>query len=325
MKRRAFIAAFTCAALLPMSARPQEVKVPWKIGLLPLGSSSNAYDLSLVEAFRQGLVEAGLAEKRDFTLDVLWPAADPNPAIEELIRRGVQLLVPCGSTASMAARRKTLRIPILFISVGNPVGIGLVESLSQPEGNVTGFSDVLADLSGKYVDLAKQLHPEPAVIFYLWHTAWPDGFNRYRATQQASDSVGLAVRAEGITGIASIEELIARLKAGGAVSVVVQPSPFTYQQRGTIIDLASKLGVGLIYPFTPAGRDGALIAYGPDYAHIYRRAGTYVNQLRRGAKPTDLPVQEPVKFDLILNLKSARALNTTIPPSLIARADEVIE
>src|SRR5262245_52648101 len=179
MKRRKFIAALTSAVLWPIAARAQQVKAPWKIGLLPLGSSSNAYDASLVEAFRLGLVDAGLAEKQDFILDVVWPGADPNPAIEELIGRGVQLLVPCGSTASMAAHRRTLRIPILFISVGNPVGIGLVESLSHPEGNVTGFSDVLADLSGKYVELAHQLHPEPQLVYYLWHTSWPDGLNRY--------------------------------------------------------------------------------------------------------------------------------------------------
>jgi len=184
MSRRRFVAGVVLAVTpLVATASAQEYKAqpgssPVRIGFLPLGSPSNAYDQSLVEAFRQGLREAGLVENRQVVLDVVWVSGEVEAAraVGELTKRGAKLLVPCGSSASRAAKRHApSTTSILFISVGDPVGIGLVKSLTRPGGNATGFSDVLADLSGKYVQFAREIGKSQATIHYLWHNGWADG------------------------------------------------------------------------------------------------------------------------------------------------------
>ena len=326
MRRRHFITLCGGAMVAwPVVARSQPAKGPARIGLLPLGSESNAYDRSLVEAFRLGLADAGLVENRDIVLDIAWIGSDPNAAVSELLHRGVDLLVPCGSSASVAAGRQTSTVPILFITVGNPIGVGLVDSLPHPGRNATGFSDVLADLSGKYVEIARELDGSQPAIDYLWHMRWPDGQNRYEATLRAADALGLKLRSGGVADVADLDDAIISIKQSGAVTVIVQPSPFTYQQRARIIDLATKQGIGTVHAFTVPGRDGALVAHGPDYADLNRRAASYVDRILKGTKPANLPVQQPVKFDLVINLKTARTLGLTMPPTLLARASEVIE
>jgi len=326
VRRREFITLLGGAvASWPLAARAQPAKRPARIGLLPLGSESNEYDRSLVEAFRRGLADAGLMENRDVLLDIVWITGDPDAAVSELLRRGVDLLVPSGSSASVAAGRQTSTIPILFIAVGNPIGMGLVESLPHPGRNVTGFSDILADLSGKYVEIARELGGSQASVDYLWHMRWPDGQNRFEATLRAADALGVNLRSRGVGDVADLDDAIISIKQSGAVAVIIQPSPFTYQQRAHIIESATKQGLGTVHAFTVAGRDGALVAYGPDYADIFRRAASYVDRILKGTKPANLPVQQPVKFDLIVNLKTAKALGLTMPPTLLARATEVIE
>ena len=324
MQRREFITFLGCAvASWPIVADAQSTKSPARIGFLPIGSQSNAYDRSLVEAFRRGLADVGIMENRDVVLDIVWVTGDPNAAVSELLQRGVDLLVPCGSSASVAAGRQTSTIPILFIAVGNPIGMGLVESLPHPGRNVTGFSDILADLSGKYVEIARELGGPQASVDYLWHMRWPDGQNRFEATLRAADALGVNLRSRGVGDVADLDDAIISIKQSGALAVIVQPSPFTYQHRTHIIDFATKQGLGTVYAV--AGRDGALVAYGPDYADLFRRAGSYVDRIVKGTKPANLPVQQPVKFDLIVNLNTARALGLTMPATLLARATEVIE
>jgi putative tryptophan/tyrosine transport system substrate-binding protein len=185
MRRREFITLIgTTVAAWPLSVRAQQTS-PARIGMLPIGLPANTYDKSLVESFRQGLRDVGIVENRDVMLDIVWSSGDLDIAVNELIQHGAELLVPCGSSASAAANRRTSTIPIVFINVGNPVGLGIVESLSHPGRNVTGFSGVLADLSGKYVELARELGGQQATIDYLWHTEWPDGQRRHDATELA--------------------------------------------------------------------------------------------------------------------------------------------
>jgi putative ABC transport system substrate-binding protein len=215
------------------------------------------------------LADAGLVENRDITLDIVWITGDPKEAVNELIQRGVDLLVPSGSSASVAAGRQTSTIPILFIAVGNPIAMGLVESLPQPGRNVTGFSDILADLTGKYVEIARELGGSQASVDYLWHMRWPDGQNRFEATLQAADALGVNLRERGIGDVTDLDDAIISIKQSGAVAVIIQPSPFTYQQRAHIIEAATKQGLGTVHAFTVAGRDGALVAYGPDYGTFF--------------------------------------------------------
>ena len=327
MRRRDFIVLGGAAVAWPVFSHAVHAKGPTRIGMLPFGSPSNAYDKSLVDAFRSGLRQAGLIEDRDIVLDIVWTSgsdADTDKAVVELMGRGAEVLVPTGSTASVAARRHTSTIPIVFISVGNPVAMGLVENLAHPGGNATGFSDVYSELSAKLVELGTTVNKQDT-IYYLWHTAWPDGKNRFQTTEQAAQSAGVKLRAIGIAESAEIDQAVTTLKTDGATMIIVQPSPFTYRQRARIIESASHISVATIFGFPAAARDGALISYGPDYLTMNQRAPLYVKLIVKGTKPADLPVELPTKISLLVNLKTAKALGLKVPLQLLIRADELIE
>jgi ABC-type uncharacterized transport system substrate-binding protein len=279
---------------------------------------------ALVAAFQQGLRGVGLIENRDIILDVAWVSGDPDQAVSDVLRRGAELLVPCGSSASVAAKRQTSTIPIVFLSVGDPIAMGLVESLPRPGRNATGFSDILADLSGKLVDLSRELSKPQTTVDYLWHTAWPDGQNRYQATE-AVQAAGMKLRSKGIADIAELDDALVTMKQSGSKTLVVQPSPFTYGHRGRIIALAMQNGLGTIFAFPVAAREGSFVAYGPDYLHMYRRAPLYVDRVLKGTNPADLPVEQPAKVELLVNLQTAKMLGIEVPLSLLIRADELIE
>ena len=312
---------------VPLVAGAQQARSSTRIGFLPIGSPSNTSDQAFVETFRQGLREVGLVEGRDVTIDFAWVTNESEypQAVSQLVQRGAKLLVTAGSSASVAAKRATSTIPIVFAPVGNPVGIGLVESLSRPGGNVTGFSDVHADLSGKYVQFAAELGKPQVAIHYLWHTEWSDGGPRLQATERAARSSGVELRARGIADLAEANDAFTAMKKVGALTLIVQPSPFTYRFRVRLIEAAMSHGLGTICAWPVAGREGALLAYGPDYADMYRRAASYVDRILKGAKAADLPVQEPIKFELVINVKTAKALGLTIPQAVLRRADEVIQ
>ncbi len=325
MRRRELATALATLVTLPVAARAQPA--PVRIGFLPLGSETDGYDKSNVAAFKAGFLDVGLIEGRDIFLDTVWITDEPNTqrVVNDLLARGARLLVTAGSSSSAAARRVTSTVPIVFVSVGNPVGIGLVRTLARPGGNATGLSDVLADLSSKYVDFAMQLGPPKAPVHYLWHTAWPDGQNRYNLTESATRTVGIELRARGIAAIEEAADALAELRSAGARAIVVQPSPFTYRHRVRLIEGASRERVGLIFAWPISARDGAIIGYGSSYGHMHRRAATFVARILRGVSPNDIPVEEPTVFELAVNLKVARALDIQIPPTLATHADELIE
>src|SRR5262245_5321713 len=185
MRRRAFITVFGGAAVWPVAGWAQQVERPVRIGLLPIGGPGNGRDLELVEAFRRGLREVGLVEGRHVIVDVAWVAneADFPQAVTDLVRRGAGILVPAGTSASTAAKAQTTTVPIVFVTVGDPIGVGLVQSLARPGGNVTGFSDVLLDLSSKYVEIAREISsPNVNTIDYVWYAGWANGMQRFEAT-----------------------------------------------------------------------------------------------------------------------------------------------
>src|ERR1700687_922106 len=231
MKRREFITLFGGAAVgwSVRRAHAQQHKIPVRLGFFPIGSPSNAYDRSLVEAFQQGLRRVGLIEKQDIVLDVVWIGDDADQSVSEELRHGAELLIPCGSSAAVAAKRQTSILPIIFLSVGDPMAIGLVESLSHPGHNATGFSDILAQLSGKLVDLARELIKPHMTVDYLWHTAWPDGRNRYQATEQAARAAGMQLQSKGIADIVELDGALAAIRQSGSKTLIVQPSPITYR------------------------------------------------------------------------------------------------
>jgi putative ABC transport system substrate-binding protein len=324
VKRRDFIRLFGGAAAWPFAAHTQH-SGPVRLAFFPLGSPSNPYDRSLVEAFQKGLRRVGLIENKDIVLDIVWTGDRPDQAVSEALRRGAELLIPCGSSASVAAKRQTSTVPIVFVSVGDPVAVGLVESLSRPGQNATGFSDILAELSGKLVDVARELIRPHTTIHYLWHTAWPDGQNRYQATEQAVRAAGMQLQSRGIAEMSELDAALAAIRMSGSPAFIVQPSPFTYGHRDRIIASAQENGLGTIFAFPVAAREGALVAYGPDYAHMYSRAPFYVDRVLKGARPADLPVEGPSKVEFLVNLQAAKALGIEVPLPLLVRADELLE
>jgi ABC-type uncharacterized transport system substrate-binding protein len=171
---------------------------------------------------------------------VVWIGDDPDQAVTELIQRGAELLIPCGSSPSVAARRRARTMPIVFINVGNPIAMGLVETLSRPGHNATGFSDILTDLSEKLVDLARELGKPHGTVDYLWRTGWPDGQNRYQATVRAAQAAGVELRSRGIGDVAQLDDAIAEMKKNGAMTLTIQPSPFTFRHRNRLIESAMK-------------------------------------------------------------------------------------
>jgi putative ABC transport system substrate-binding protein len=326
LRRREFITLLGgAAAAWPMAAQAQQAKGPVQIGFLPLGSPSNAYDRSLVEAFQEGLRKAGLVENRDIVLDIVWSSGDPDQAVTELMQRGAQMLIPCGSSASVAAQSRAPTIPIVFINVGDPIAVGLVETLSRPGRNATGFSDIQGDLSGKLVDVARELGKLESAVGYIWYTGWPSGESRYRATEQAAQSVGMNLRSRGILDATEINDAIAAMKNSGATTFIVQTSPFMFRHRDRIIGSAMSHRLATIFGMLVAAREGGLIAYGPDQISMYRAAPFYVDRILKGMKPADLPVEQPTKVGLFVNLKTAKALGIDVPLALLIRADELIE
>ena len=259
--RRGFNILLGSAVTWPLITHAQQANNPFRIGYVPLGLPSNATDQSYVEAFRKGLLDVGLIENRDVTIDVTWVANefDYPLAVSQLVERGAALLVTGGSTATAAAQRHTSTIPIIFAPVGNPVGTGFVASLSHPGGNITGFSDVLADLSGKYVQFGIELGKPQAPIDYLWHTEWPDGKNRFDATMRAAQSLGVELRARGFAHIDDANDVLAAMKNASAVAIIVQPSPLTNRYRGQLIASGMADGLGMIMAWPVAAREGALI------------------------------------------------------------------
>jgi ABC-type uncharacterized transport system substrate-binding protein len=328
MRRREIIKVLAGAAVAwPLAARAQPHKSLTRIAFFPLGSPSKTYDRSLVEAFQKGLRRAGLVEDQNIVLDVIWiSGGDPDQAVSEALQHGAELLIPCGSSASVAAKRQTWTIPIVFLSVGDPIGMGLVESLPRPGHNATGFSDILGDLSGKLVDLARDLIKPQTTVAYLWHTAWPDARNRAQATQQAAQSAGLRLQSKGIADVIELDSALASIKQDGSTTtLIVQPSPFTFVHREPILRSAMRNGLGTIYPLPISASEGSLIGFGVEYLHIYRRAPFYVDRILKGTKPADLPIEQPTKLELVINLATAKALGIEVPLSLLVQADELLE
>ena len=208
--------------------------------------------------------------------------------MSEALQRGAELLIPCGSSASVAAKRQTSTIPIVFLSVGDPVVVGLVESLSRPGQNATGFSDILAELSGKLVDVTREMIKPHRIIHYLWHTAWPDGQNRYQATEEAVRAAGMELQSRGIAEISELDAAVAAIKLSGSPAFIVQPSPFTYGHRDRIIASAKNNGLGTILAWPVAAKKRA---HSPDtvpttFTCTVERRSTWTASLKARSRPT---------------------------------------
>jgi putative ABC transport system substrate-binding protein len=326
MRRREFVSLLGGAAALPLTARAQQPAMP-VIGFLSSGSPDTVRPM--VEGFRRGLAEAGYAEGRNVLIEYRWAQGryDQLPElVAELVRRPVDVIAATGGTVSaLAAKRATATIPIVFEAGGDPVTLGLVASLNRPAGNVTGVSNFFGPLAAKRLEILRELVRTPDTIAVLANPNNPTTEGQMADTQAAGRALGARIHVVKASSEREIEAAFATIAALRIETVSVIADPFFANHRAQIIALAARYGLPTMYSHRQFVESGGLISYGTDLADVFRQAGAYAGQILHGAKPSDLPVLQPVKFNLVINLKAAKALGLTVPPTLLARADEVIE
>jgi putative ABC transport system substrate-binding protein len=322
MDRRTFVGAVICALVgSPVASLAQQRKV-WRIGVLinRLGPGNND------EAFLAGMRDLGYVEGRDLVMEYRWGGGqeDRLPALAaELVALRVDLILAAGAQTIQAARAATSTIPIVMAAVNDPVARGFVESLAHPGGTITGLTLVSEDVAGKRLQMLKQVVPRASRVAVLIS---PIGDPVREALTKAAKPLGIQLqfiiapeRAQ------DLESAFAAMTSGGAQALYVDLNPRTSNMGQAIVDLAARNRLPAIYETKGFVDVGGLIAYGPSVPDMYRRAAGYVDRIFKGAKPGDLPVQQPTKFDMAINLKTAKALGLTIPQSLLLRADEVIQ
>ena len=327
MRRREFLAALGGAAAWPLAARGQQAgKLP-TIGLLSPNSNLATTDRPRVAAFVQQLGELGWIDGRTVMIEYRWADGLLERASEfaaEFTQLPVNVIVTAGDAQVLAAKRATAAIPIVIAAAGDPVGNGLVASLARPGGNVTGLSLALNDTAGKRLELLREAVPGLRRVAILFNTATRPVIPEQVAVQAAADALGLNTVQSEIRRPEDIGPAIESLNGRAeALYVCIDPLVNTNGDRINALALAARLAV--MYSFRENAEAGGLISYGADRTDLWRRSADLVDKILRGAKPADIPVEQPTKFDLVINLKTAKALGLTIPSTLLARADEVIE
>jgi putative ABC transport system substrate-binding protein len=308
-----------------LAASPRTGKGP-RIGYL--GSASSATAPDLVAAFRQGLHDLGYVEGQNITIEYRWADGQVErlPALAaELVRLPVDVIVTAGPLGTRAAKDTTRTIPIVMARDFDPVADGFVASLGRPGGNITGVTALARELSGKRLELLKDMVPGLARVAVLWNPLEVSAARQLRDTEEAARVLGLQVHALEVRGPDDFEGAFAAALQGGAGGLTVLADPVTYIHRARLVDLAAQSRLPTIYWERVFAEAGGLMSYAARDRDLYRRAAYYVDRLLKGGKPADLPVEQPTKFELVINLKTAKALGLTIPPVLRFRADEVLE
>jgi putative tryptophan/tyrosine transport system substrate-binding protein len=325
VKRREFIAGLGSAAAWPVVARAQQRAVPM-IGFLNGNSSEDGAEF--LAAFRQGLREDGFVEGENVTIQPRWADGqyDRLPALAmELVNRGVAAIAAGSPAAAQTAKAATSTIPIVFTSGGDALTLGLVTSMSRPGGNVTGIGFLIDELSGKQLGLLHDFVPKASVIALLLNPGFVDASRQLKSVQDAARAVGLKLEVMNASTERDIDAAFARMVESRAGALVVFSDPFLVIHREKIVALAAVHALPTIYSFRGFVAAGGLMSYDTSIPDAYRRAGVYVGRILKGERPGDLPVVQPTKYEFIINLKTAKALGLTIPPNLLALADEVIE
>ena len=310
-------------ALAPLVAEAQPAEKLARIGYLSLGTAADT-----PRALLQGLRELGYVEGQNLVIEYRYAEgkAERLPDLAaELVSLKVDVIVAGGTPPPLAAKRATTTIPIVMTSAGDPVGSGLVASLAKPGGNVTGLSTFTRDLAAKRLQLLKEVVPLVSRVAVLWNAANPYAVLNMRETEAAARTLGLQVQSVEVRGPDDIETGFSTAIRWRAGAFIVVDDPFTYLHRTRIADLAARNQLPAMYGFRQYAEAGGLMAFGTSLADLSRRAATYVDKILKGAKPADLPVEQPTKFELVINAKTAKALKLTIPPSVLLRADQVIE
>ena len=310
---------------VPVPAGATPGTKPHRIGFL--GNSTAALERNLVEPFRQGLRERGYVEGQDVVIEYRWAEGNYERfpgLIAELIGLKVDVIVTAGTPAALAVKRATTTIPVVMIAVGDPVGTGLIASLARPGGNVTGLTSIAADLEGKRLELLREVIPRLTRLSVLWNPASTFQVVAEREARAAAQRLQLGVHSVGVRAAGQFDESFEAIVRERAGALVVLADRLFLHERAWIIAFATRHRLPGVYAYRELVEEGGLMSFGPSYADMHRRAATYVDKILRGASPASLPVEQPAKFELIVNLKAAHLLGLTLPPAVLARADEIL-
>ena len=327
MKRREFITLLGGAAVAwPLVARPEQQRLP-VIGLLG-GASIEAYR-PFADAFREALSGAGHVEGRNVTIEYRWAANqyDRLPQLaDDLVRQQVAVIATVGGTpVALAAKAATSTIPIVFVIGSDPVKLGLVGSYNRPDGNVTGVSQFASALVSKRLELIRELVPTVVSLTVLINPSNPNAESVLNEAKAAARAFGQEIHVSNASSDSDLASSLAARAKDGLDALIVMDDAFFLSRRDQLADIAARHKKPAIYPWPEFVHAGGLMSYGTSLADAYRQAGMYVGRILKGEKPAGLPVMQPIKFELAINLKTAKALGLEIPPTLLARADEVIE
>jgi putative ABC transport system substrate-binding protein len=329
MKRREFITLLGGSALvMPVMARAQQTERMRRIGVLMYLAADDAEGQARLAAFAQALKQLGWSDGRNLRIDTHWATAEDilRRHAAELVALAPDVLVAGTGTATVAPLLQATRtVPIVFVITIDPVGAGFVASLARPGGNATGFMAYEYSMSGKWLELLKEIAPRVTRAAVLRDPAVASGIGQFGAVQIVAPSLGVALSPVDVRDAGEIERAVAAFASGPNGGLIVTASSLGLVHRQTIIALAARHKLPAVYFNRAYVTAGGLISYAPDVIDEYRRAAGYVDRILRGEKPADLPVQAPTKYELVINLKTAKALGLDVPPTLLARADEVIE
>jgi putative tryptophan/tyrosine transport system substrate-binding protein len=329
VKRREFITLLAGAtAALPLGARAQHLGTMPRVGVLFGIAEKDPEGRNRIDAFRHGLEKLGWMAGQNVQIESRWAGGDLDrlkAQAAELVRLKPDVLV-AGATVSLVALQEATRdIPIVFAQVTDPVGAGFVRSLARPGGNITGFTQHEFAIGVKWLELLKELAPRVKRVAVIYHTDNPASAGYLTTITPAAPTFGVELTTTGVRNIAEIERAIDAIAGTSDGGIIVLPGPAPSTGRNRIIALSEQHRLPAVYPFRYWVVSGGLASYGIDNIELYRLAATYVGRILKGEKPADLPVQHTTKFQLVINLKTAKALGLTLPQSLVARADEVIE
>jgi putative ABC transport system substrate-binding protein len=329
MRRRDFIAVVGGAAAWPIAVRGQQAERMRRIGVLMAATADDRETQTRIGAFQQGLAALGWTEGRNVRIDTRWATTNADDirkhAAELAALAPDAILAGSGTTTLAPLLQATRTVPIVFVVVIDPVGAGFVASLARPGGNATGFLMFEYGLSGKWLEVLKQIAPGVKRVAVLRDPTIASGIGQFGAIQSAAPSLGMEASPINVRDAGEIERDIAALAHSSNGGVVVTPSPEALRHRELIIVLAARHRLPAVYAYRSFITNGGLISYGPDMVDQYRRAAGYVDRILKGEKTTDLPVQAPTKYELVINLKTAKTMRLDVPSTLLARADEVIE
>src|SRR3984893_6590033 len=325
IKRRTFMALLSGGLLaVPLAAEAQQAgKVP-RVGVLAPGSPP----LEHFDAFRKGLLDLGYIEGQTIILEPRWDkgsTAHHTSLVADLVRLQVNIIVAGTTPTAIAAQKATRTIPIVMAAIADPVGAGLIASLARPGGNITGMSLISAELSGKRLEILKEAIPSVSRVAVLWNPTNPNTVGLLHDTQSAAQSLGIQLQVLEVRTADDVDAAFRSAVKGGAQALVTVQDALFSLQRAQIAELARKKRIPTMSGETGFAAASGLMNYGPNIVDSWRRSSVYVDNILRGARPGDLPIEQPTKFELVINLKTAKALGLTIPPSLLGRADEVIQ